>query len=202
MKFVHLTPQPSIARVKRNGIRFGNGRRGRGVYAVPLMFMEQVSFIDGAFVPMAPRSSITLWQWLSTLSSRHRHVAAIVFETTAEHWPAQLYIELQPETGTDWLTNIDPNCVTVTDTDLEEVRNDHSHGWQSTLKLLIHNTVAMGKVLHAIQLCGHATTARHDESIEIVFPSAVAANSIERVTPLYRTNKQFKLSRVRQHITD
>ena len=202
MKFVHLTPQPSIARVKRNGIRFGNGRRGRGVYAVPLMFMEQVSYIDGAFVSMAPRSSITLWQWLSTLKSRHRHVAAIVFETTVEHWPAQLYIELQPETGTDWLSNIDPNHVTVADADLEEVHNDHSHGWQSTLKLLIHNTVGMGKVLHAIQLCGHATEDRHDESIEIVFPSAVAANLIERVTPLYRTNKQFKLNRVRQHIAD
>ena len=202
MKFVHLTPQPSIARVKRNGIRFGNGRRGRGVYAVPLMFMDQVSYIDHTFVPMAPRSSITLWQWLSTLSSRHRHVAAIIFETTAEHWPAQLYLELQPEIGTDWLTDIDPNCITVTDADLQLVRNDHSQERESTLKLLIHNTAGMGRVLHAIQLCGHATEDRHDESIEIVFPSAVAASSIERVTPLYRTNKQFKLNRVRQHITD
>ena len=186
MKFVHLTPQPSIARVKRNGIRFGNGRRGRGVYAVPLMFMEQVSYIDGTFVPVAPRSSITLWQSLSTLAHRHRHLAAIIFETTAEHWPAQLYLELWPEIGTDWLTNIDPNNVTVADADLQIVRDDHSQGSKSTLKLLIHNTSGMGKVLHAIQSCGHTTSDRYDQSIEIVFPSAVASNSIERVTPLYR----------------
>ena len=138
----------------------------------------------------------------SDLDHRHRHVAAIIFETTAEHWPAQLYLELQPKIGTDWLTNIDPNCVTVTDADLQLVRNDHSRGWESTLKLLIHNTSGMGKVLHEIQSRGHTTWDHFDQSIEIVFPSAVPANSIERVTPLYRTNKQFKLNRARQLSAD
>lgn len=46
MKFVHLTPQPSISRVKRSGIRTGQGRRGSGVYAVPLMLLPQVAYIN------------------------------------------------------------------------------------------------------------------------------------------------------------
>ena len=82
------------------------------------------------------------------------------------------------------------------------MREVHDEGSMATLKLLIHNTSGMGKVLHAVQSCGHTTSDRYDESIEIVFPSAVASNSIERVTPLYRTNKQFKLNRARQHIAD
>jgi hypothetical protein len=203
MKFVHLTPQPSIARVKQNGIRFGSGRRGRGVYAVPLMFLEQVSHINSDTVmPAQPRSSTTLWRWLATSKRRHSHVAAIIFQTTAAHWPANLYIELRAETGTDWLTNIDPRSVTVANDDLQWVRDAHSQGWAADLQLLIHNTSGLGKVLQMIQSCGHTTLDRRDESIEIVFPSAVAPNLIERITPLYRTNKQFKLARKRHQKAD
>lgn len=202
MKFVHLTPQPSIARVKQNGIRFGSGRRGRGVYAVPLMFFEQVSRIDDTVMPAQPRSSTTLWRWLATSKRRHSHVAAIIFQTTAAHWPANLYIELKAETGTDWLTNIDPKSVTVADADLQWVRHVHSQGWAADLQLSIHNTSGMGKVMQLIQSCGHTTLDRRDESIEIVFPSAVAPNLIERITPLYRTNKQFKLDRKHQQKAD
>ena len=196
MKFVHLTPQPKIARVKRNGIRCGGGRRGRGVYAVPLMLMELGSRVDDDIVVSAkPRSSITLWQWLTKLEHRHRNVAAIVFQTTAEHWPADLYLELKPAIGTDWLDSIGTANVTVTDDNLQFVHDFHERGWIATLELTIHNTSGMGKVLHAVHSRGHTTLDRYDESIEIVFPAAVASNSIERVTPLYRTNKQFKLDR-------
>jgi len=62
MKFVHLTPQPKIARITRNGIRLGIGRRGKGVYAVPLMLMQRISFLDDdAAIEADPRSSTTLW---------------------------------------------------------------------------------------------------------------------------------------------
>lgn len=46
MKFVHLTEQPLIARIKKSGIRCGNGRRGRGVYAVPLMVVRRQLYRD------------------------------------------------------------------------------------------------------------------------------------------------------------
>ncbi len=54
MKFVHLTPQPSISRVKRGGIRTGQGRRGRGVYAVPLMLLPQIAYtIEQPYLTLA-----------------------------------------------------------------------------------------------------------------------------------------------------
>lgn len=37
MKFVHLTQRNSLGKIKKNGIRFGRGRCGPGVYAMPLV---------------------------------------------------------------------------------------------------------------------------------------------------------------------
>lgn len=120
MKFVHLTPQPKIARVRRSGIRFGSGRRGRGVYAVPLMLMQCVTFMDDETqIPSEPRSSTTLWQWLSSLDHRRRNLAAVTFSTTADHGPADLHIELNSTIGTDWLSQIDSEAATVINSDLQ-----------------------------------------------------------------------------------
>jgi hypothetical protein len=200
MKFVHLTPQPNIARIKQNGIRSGKGRRGRGVYAVPLMLMQRVSLsgVDNV-VASEPRSSITLWQWLAETERGHRNLAAIVFRTTPDQWPAELYIELQPSVGTDWLTDIDSAQATVTDADLQFVRNAHRHTLLADLKLSIQSPSGLGRVLRAIQSRGHTTWDRYDESVEIIFPSPVAPNLIEQITPLYRTNKQFKRDRECRH---
>jgi hypothetical protein len=201
MKFVHLTPQPNIARVKRNGIRSGNGRRGRGVYAVPLMLMQQVSLIDDdTVVPADPRSSTTLWQWLAGLRDRHRNLAAIVFRTAPDHWPAELYIELKPVVGTDWVSEIDTQFATIAEADLQFVQNAHSQGFIADLKLSVRNGFGLGKLLHAVQSRGHTTWDQYDESIEIIFPFPIASHLIEWVTPLYRTNGQFKRDRERQHL--
>ena len=202
MKFVHLTPQPNIARVKRSGIRSGSGRRGRGVYAVPLMLMQQVSFIgDDRIVASEPRSSVTLWQWLAGSRNRHRNLAAIVFRTASDHWPADLYIELKPVVGTDWLTEIDAQFATIAEADLRVVRIAHSQGFSADLKLSVRNGSGVGKILHAVQSRGHAIWDHYDDSIEIIFQSPIASHLIERVTPLYRRNGQFKRDRDRQHQT-
>lgn len=200
MKFVHLTPQPKIARVKRSGIRFGSGRRGRGVYAVPLMLMQCVTFTDDdKQIPAEPRSSTTLWQWLSSLNHRHRNLAAVTFSTTADHWPAELYIELKSTIGTDWLTLIDSEAATVTNSDLQFVRNAHKHQFIADLKLSIRDSASLGKVLSVVQAHGLTTWDRYDETVEIIFPNPIAARLITRVTPLYRTSSQFKRDREGQH---
>ncbi len=142
---------------------------------------------------------MTLWQWLATLRHRHRNLAAVVFNTKDEHWPADLYIELKASTGTDWLTDIDSCDVSVTDADLQFVRDAHRQGCSADLMLTIHNPSSLGTVLHSLQSRGFTTWDRYDESIEIVFPHPVPARLIERITPLYRTNKQFKLDREHGH---
>lgn len=196
MKFVHLTPQPSISRVKRSGIRTGHGRRGRGVYAVPLMLLPQVAYIDDeTFVAADPRSSTTLWTWLASLRCRHRNLAVVTFRTTPDHWPADLYIELKAGVGTDWLSTVDPELAFIAEEDLQFVRKAHSQGFVADLKLSVRNEAALGKILHTVQSHGFGTLDQYDESIEIIFSSLIPSKLIDRVTPLYRTNINFKESR-------
>ena len=186
----------------KNGIRTGGGRRGRGVYAVPLLFLPQVSFVQNGKEMMEmtaePRPSITLWKWLAGRQHRHRHFAAIIFRTTRQHWPATLYIQLEPQVGIDWLDEIVPSHATVTAANLEHVRRCQNSGWLSNLEILIHNPSCLGKIMHRICAGGQSTWPRYDESIEIVFPQPISPNLIEQVIPLYRTNKQFKKSLKRQ----
>lgn len=200
MKFVHLTPQPKIARVTRNGVRLGSGRRGRGVYAIPLMLMQRISFIDDdTAIEADPRSSTTLWHWLSTLSHRHRNLAAVTFTTSKDHWPATLYLELKPTVGTDWLQNVETDTLNIADADLQFLRDAHRQQFIADLKVTVGTAVDLGKLLRAVQSAGLTTWDRYDETIEIVFPNPVPSKLITRITPLYRTNKQFKQDRQRHH---
>ena len=200
MKFVHLTPQPKIARVKRNGIRLGGGRRGKGVYAVPLMLMGRLSFLDEyTIVEAAPRSSTTLWHWLSSQRDWHRKLAVVTFKTSADHWPAILYLELKPTIGTNWLQNVQSNNINIADEDLQFVRVAHQQHFVADLKVTVGSAASLGRLLQAVQSAGLSTWDRYDETIEVVFPSPVPSSLITRITPLYRTNKQFKQHRQRQY---
>lgn len=195
MKFVHLTPQPNIARIKKSGIHQGSGRRGRGVYAVPLMLFQCVSLTDDdRIIKGDQRSSMTLWHWLSNLRHRHRNLAAVIFETTAVHWPANIYIELKSSIGTNWINNVSGN-LRVVDAELDFVRNSHQQGFCADLRLTVGNASTVGSVLHAVQAAGLTTWNRYDETIEFVFPSNVRPSLIESVIPLYRTNSRFKEDR-------
>lgn len=199
VKFIHLTEQPLIARIKKRGIRFGNGRRGRGVYAVPLMVMRRKVYReDEPHLPSDPVSSSKLWQWLAGLGDRHRHCAAIVFETTCVHWPAQLYIELDAKTGHAWLDDMDPREVEVTASHLEQVREAHAQWFMGSLQITVNSSAGLGQVMHALHSHGYAVWDGNDESIEIVFPRPIPARSIVRVIPRYQNNKQFRQVRDRR----
>ncbi len=199
MKFVHLTPQPEIGPVKRNGIRCGDGRRGRGVYAVPLMMMQRVTCTeDHRIIPSEPRSSTTLWQWLGSERRRHRNLAAVTFETGHDHWPADLYITIGPSIGLEWIDAFSEAELSVTEDDLSFVEQAHKEGYCANLPVSVRDQSAMGTALWHIQQAGFDTFAQYDDSIELVFRKPIKSALIDRIVPLYRTNKQFKHDRERR----
>ncbi|MBR9801285.1 hypothetical protein GYB59_06120 [bacterium] len=163
------------------------------------MLMQRVSFTnDDTVLPADPRSSINLWQWISESYHRHRNLAAIVFSTSASHWPADLYVELNPSIGTEWVTAIDSQYATATHSDLQFVRDAHQQNFFADLKLEVHNPSGVGHVLQAMQSRGYKTWDRYDESLEIVFPYSIPSKLIHRIMPLYRTSKQRKRDRERR----
>lgn len=198
MKFVHLTPQPNIGRIKRNGIHCGGGRRGRGVYAVPLMMMQQVTCTDDdRIIPSDPRSSTTLWQWLSSGQQRHRNLAAVLFKSTQDHWPADLYVDIGPTIGVKWINALQACDIKVGDDEINFVENANLEGYGANLHVSVLHESALGAAIWRIQQAGFTTWASCDDSIEIVFRSPIRASLIDRIVPLYRTNKQFKQDRRR-----
>ncbi len=193
MKFVHLTPQPNIKRIRRSGIRTGNGRRGKGVYAVPLMLLPQISGPRDNPLPSAsPRSSASLWKWLAEGAHRHRHFAAIVFGDSVQHWPVDVYIELNPAIGTDWLTKLVGADVHITDENLRLARQAHQQGILVDIQITVRDAKSLGRVLYTFLQQGHKTWSVYDDTIEVILPRPIPACLIERIIPLYRTNKQFR----------
>lgn len=194
MKFVHLTPQTKITRIKKDGIRSGRGRRGSGVYAVPLMHFGRVVMTeDQKVLTASPRSASTLWRWVA--KSRHRNIAAIIFHTTPGQWPADLYVEIKATIGVDWLTDFDPSEIVIQPEDVRFLREAHDEGFCADLKLSIQTPVALGRCLQVLGQKGFVTWDRYDESIEIVFAKPIPPHQIERIVPLYRTNAHFKKAR-------
>ena len=199
MRFVHLTPQPVIGRVKRSGIRQGGGRRGRGVYAVPLMEMAGMAISPGGAVrDVTSISTVKLWQWLRRWGRhRHRHLAAVIFRVGQIHWPADLYLEVSPEVGTDWLDTAGIEEEVVASDDREFVRNANRGGAIADLKVTAHKASDIGRVLAGFKAAGHRVQVGFDESIEVVFRSPVPPRMIERIVPLYRSNRQFQRARTK-----
>lgn len=99
MKFVHLTPVHRVPSIFASGISKGDGRRGRGVYAVPLVMLRYPNPMSkfGGCPPSAERvlpaarSSSQLWRWWIR-SDKRAEIAAISFTAPAGIWPADLYL--------------------------------------------------------------------------------------------------------------
>ncbi len=180
---------------------------------MPLMLLEQEAWvrdertIDGVKhfwrnIQSDPRTATTLWKWLSGRRKWHRHFAAIIFETRPHHWPAYLYIELPPDFGTDWIRNLFLGTESYDADSLLRIEAAHRQGLRGDLKLTIQDESILGKVVQSLLAAGFKTWDRMDEKFELVFPSPIDAGLIQWVTPLYRTNQQFKQRRERTQDDD
>lgn len=197
MKFVHLTPQPLVSKVKKNGIRCGDGLRGKGVYAVPLMLIPCIAYKDlrnpDRTVPM---SSINLW--LKTLQTRHRHLAAVIFKTKEEQWPAPLWVSANNSVTSDSILEKLKQYAEIDEEDEDWVRKIHNEGWCCELKLHVHTPNNLGKIMNLILDAGLSTLTRYAESVEMVFPSPIKPDQIDKIIACYPSNKDFKRRRRKQ----
>lgn len=110
MLFVHLAPRDAISRIKKDGISPSRaGRRGRGVYCVPLLlatqktFMEKTGIIDehgfdnGAMLVTTPTSTTSQWKWLfRRYYSRGFRPMAVVFRVPVSSFPIRGIFEVWP----------------------------------------------------------------------------------------------------------
>lgn len=199
MKFVHLTERKNIGLIRRNGIRKGNGRRGRDVYAMPLFFIPKEKYLDPVRWVKSPATESDMlstgkfWSLLFTERIGKSKGAAIVFSLTDEHWPISLYIFLRSKTGLKfikWANKLKSNMIVIPDDYYSDAADAFADGYCSDIKLLIGSDRALGRTFHQYKSLGGKPL--YPDEIEAVIPLHIPASCIERVLPFYRKNLEMK----------
>jgi hypothetical protein len=202
MRFVHLAPRSAVAGIRRNGLRLGDGRRGRGVYAVPLFRIRRSrprapdDADDDAVDISVPLTSGTVWRHtLGRLRAPRSRPVAVVFALPRRCWPIDVFLEVAPLGAERLLEDLHDalsDDLAVTADDLAFVRRASRDGVCSDLKATIATGAALGKLLHLYVEYGARVWSRYDDQIEVVIRSPIPASAIESLRPLSRTNRTAK----------
>ncbi len=208
MRFIHLAPRSAIGLIRRNGLRFGGGRRGKGVYAVPLfrirrMRAKQPGEFDATRLDFsAPLSSMTLWDDLfNRRRHRGRRPVAVVFELPVHCWPVDVFLEVrvqQAEPFFRWLRRREENGLEISDEALKFVSTCAAQGFISDLEARAHNAGALGLLLRHFLAAGATAWSRYDETIEVVIRRPVPPAAIRKLVPLSQTNAKARVRRERE----
>ncbi|MDC3955329.1 hypothetical protein [Polyangium jinanense] len=195
MLFAHLAPSNAVGRIKRNGLRQGGGRRGRGVYCIPLFDIPRWSFRaeqeEEHFLLSTPSTSLTLWKGLFRYTRRKKdRPIAVLFRPPPGCWPADLYVELESDNAEPVLRGLDAALsaeLTITEDVRSFVTSTARQGFGADLTVKVHGPAGVGLVVNQLVRAGGAAFHLFDETVELVFRRSVPARCIDRLIPLDRT---------------
>jgi hypothetical protein len=201
----------------RNGLRLGAGRRGRGLYCVPLFELRYPDQVNWNWPPASrarrplsePRSSAHLWRWMGAGAAHRRHTAVVVFEALAAAWPADLYLLAPGRRGRAMVS-------LARELELEFEREppqlDYRAGrWGGAaaaipgdLRVCVPNVRALGRLLAAFKprIEASADLYEHLTALELVFRAPQPARCIRKVVPLYPTSRRGQERRSRIETAD
>lgn len=205
MKFVHLTSRRSVSRICRNGIRQGNGLRGRGVYAVPLVTLPQYAaeFVEChryddscSSLKCGDLSVSKLWKshlFKGRRNPRGNEFASIVFELSAEHWPIMMFASW-PQEAYEALQLDQPEDTKKLWNLLDASKppgKGRKIGWNyNELGFLVKSPHGLGSLLHRFRESGQILAAFGDDWLEIVVSSSIPASNIRRVVAHYERSRE------------
>jgi hypothetical protein len=202
MRFVHLAPRSAVAAIRRNGLRVGNGRRGRGVYAVPLFRIRRSrprapdDPDDDAVDVSAPLTSATLWRhtlWPS--GAGHPRPVAIVFVLPQQCWPIDVFLEVAPlgaEALLDRIQSVASVDLVVTDESFAHVRRASRGRMLSDLMATTGSADALGKLLHLYVEYGACAWSKYDDKMEVVVHRSIPPSAIVGLHSLSERNSSAK----------
>lgn len=176
MLFVHLTDVKMVPRIRQNGLRLGWGRRGTGLYCVPLIEL-------GTGEPGVVSSTGGQWKWWIR-GRGARRPAAVVFSAPAFAWPADLYVNIDEGV-------VEPEFVKTLGAALRRVGAENM--WACEFGCVrVDSPAHLGKVLAAYRKAGARIGAHGSDSIEVVFQCPMPSRQIQKIIPLNQTNRKFK----------
>jgi len=211
MRFVHLAPRHVVGRIRKNGIRKGDGLRGKGVYAVPLYPITVISPKNSEWSGFKEYdtsvlvSSSRLWRHLFKWNrGRPSQSIAVVFSAPDICWPLDLYMVLPAKAARTLLPILRTNSMQGISMSLENQRwiedttegaNDEFCHYGVATKLSVSTSKGLGKILYYFRHSNKTLWSDGEDDFEVVFRNPIPPKAIERLIPLYRTNKQFRAFR-------
>lgn len=212
MKFVHLTNQSSLTKIRSNGIRMSKGRLGRGVYAVPLFLcnLENTFIVEHSADPendplkvsiltSVPVSSATLWKWWVKTrkeSSGNNKVAALIFRIPDSLWPIRVnihiwqFLDLEVARKQRGEPQIEPILISLGLKPLDVMK-----GIARSYQVDVASEKDLGQLINKLLDASWRLLNEGPQDIEVAIPGPIPPNYIERIVPFYRTNKEFKKRR-------
>lgn len=168
MKFLHHSFAENIGRILKDGLRMGDGQCGRGVYAVPMVLMPHIYAFNSrsnTWRMSHPVSSRLCWKWWLKRKKPNGRCCTVVFTLPERFWPVEVSVSMSPKIRKEFNSKF------------SQVEVDGRY--------VVSDAELMGQLLHYWQ-------KDDDHFIEVVIRHHVPPECIERIVPLYRTNKEFK----------
>lgn len=203
VKFVHLAPVQSLRSIGKKGILMGSGRRGKGVYCVPLVMMNrqiQITESDDKMVSLTSGqvSSVDLWKWLV----KPRAHAAIMFELASASYPIDVYIYLRRRLARRVLAEI-ASEESVSWRWIPEYLNDYRDSAGShwiDIALSLSNARILGVLLRSLGTCGFRPEQFFSDELEVVIRNPIPRRAVCAIVPMYETNKEFRSRKHLRHV--
>lgn len=210
MRFVHLAPRSVVGMIKKRGLHLGDGRWGRGVYAVPLLRVPRFRPKDSTndlwtwdeTDLSTPVTSGDLWKWLfSEGRPRGLRPIAVIFETPSECWPADLYLDMPNDVGAKLIPYLQRTRIEGVEVSSEclrwSARAIEEEGAWTWLEARIFSERALGTLLNRFLTCGGRLGSAWNEGLQFVIRRPVPKKAIVRLVALSQTNVEARRRRHR-----
>jgi len=174
MKFVHLAAQTNIDKIKKSGLHMRSGRRGRGVYAVPLIMLQREggwNFEDKAADVSVDITSSTLWKWLVKRGRSNGRAVAVVFELPLRFWPIKTRLEVNSKFAKEFFDRLlasPPAECSIPYDSFDSIYSELEHHESADFDCEVHSPKGLGRLLHLYKASGARPWIRHDESIGLL----------------------------------
>ena len=203
MKYVHLTRRENIARIRKNGLRTGDGALGRGVYLTPLMYLPYYTRDRNTEIVSVPISTYREWWSWARRRSEYRgvkphQVAAIVVDLPERFYPVYTaMVASKIELSRRIVTLVENACSGISMQDTEDLiyvkkyLTDPLGCWQFHLEVC--NTRSMGLLLNALK---EEEEVQWGCDLQVLVLKSLPSECVQKILPFYRTNKVFRKTKL------
>jgi hypothetical protein len=146
-----------------------------------------------------PVSTARSWAWLFSRGRKWGNkAAAIVFSLPEHAWPIKIYIQMANNVLVQflkWHQNLPEEARVMSGDEVRSCSDAARIGWPADVEMLVRSSKILGASLHHFRSFGG--TLESCDGMEVVIGCPIPPSFIERIVPLYQSNREFKAMKER-----